>query len=1091
MRLAKLAAGAQRYYLATVAAGAEDNRPGGLEPDGLWLGSGSGGLRLDGTVSASALEAVLAGVHPESGEPLNPAQPRVRVVGYDLVFAAPKSVSLLFGVAAADVSAKVSEAHEASVLDALGYLERRALSARRRVGGTRSSVATHGAIAAGFVHRTSRAADPHLHTHVLVANLVEGEDERWSALDARGLYAHGLTAGYLYQARLRHELSLRTGVAFGPVRKGVADVAGIRAEALAHFSQRRAQVQAQLDAWGASSQRAAQMAALVTRPAKDTSRSVVELRHEWRGRARALGLSEDNVRSVLGRVPPTVTGSGAVAGDAELDALDVDSMLAGLVERDGSFGRRELLRCLSQALVTGADVATIEGLAERVLTLGKLVERTAPAERWLRRDGRSLMSGVVEDRWSTAARIRAEAAFVQEAAERALPAGRAITDGPAFSDAPGLPVPPDAPGLPVPPSGSCPVPQPVLRATLDRRPELSEDQVVAVRRLVFGDSGLEVVWSEPGPGRSDVLEAAREAWEHAGYRVVGAATTDTVGTALESSTGIEVPVPGASEPASEGFAPARQRALSDGRPAVVVVADAQAWQLDALRALVRAHEGAKVVLMAEPGRVGPASGAMERLRRSAGVIEVSRPRVPALERGPAPVRVSVDPGREVVVGLSAPALRRAAVEDWWRAYSQGGAAVMVAQGRAEIEALNRGARAMLREAGRLGDDVVVSGRMELAVGDSVALRWGHDRHGLPQGGTARVVGLVESLQTPLTSARAIVLAGDDAHRVSIPLASLRPGQLVHAYAMSPVEAARRSQTRCLVLGGPEVMESVPGHESERSVVHYYVLGPQVLGRDGPWSASAHQGPGQLGRPDQLLELARRWPELAGPPQSGELARSLAVLGGEVDQLRAELLGGLPVDPGPARAVLEEERAAVGLGMANARTLAPALLPRWQAAAERVEERGRELARADVRREVWVDDHRDQLARYATLSRTLGERQAVLGRAAEVALPAHVLALLGPRPVEPGERTHWREAAGAIQGFRERWGITDAQQTLGREHFPEPRRALERGAVEQLVQSVQRRLGLGLGLSHERQRERGVERGLERHLQREAAHTLGP
>jgi conjugative relaxase-like TrwC/TraI family protein len=46
-----------------------------------------------------------------------------------------------------------------------------------------------GFVAAAFRHRTSRAGDPHLHTHVLVPNLVfSPQDERWSALDARPLY---------------------------------------------------------------------------------------------------------------------------------------------------------------------------------------------------------------------------------------------------------------------------------------------------------------------------------------------------------------------------------------------------------------------------------------------------------------------------------------------------------------------------------------------------------------------------------------------------------------------------------------------------------------------------------------------------------------------------------------------------------------------------------------------------------------------------------------------------------------------------------------------------------------------------------------
>jgi conjugative relaxase-like TrwC/TraI family protein len=58
-----------------------------------------------------------------------------------------------------------------------------------------------GFVAAAFRHRTSRAGDPQLHTHVLVANMTRGADGRFSALDGQQLYAQAKTAGTLYQSR--------------------------------------------------------------------------------------------------------------------------------------------------------------------------------------------------------------------------------------------------------------------------------------------------------------------------------------------------------------------------------------------------------------------------------------------------------------------------------------------------------------------------------------------------------------------------------------------------------------------------------------------------------------------------------------------------------------------------------------------------------------------------------------------------------------------------------------------------------------------------------------------------------------------------
>jgi conjugative relaxase-like TrwC/TraI family protein len=85
--------------------------------------------------------------------------------------------------------------------------------------------------AAAFIHRLSRALDPHLHTHVVVANLGRDVEGTWSALDGRGVYAHASAIDALYHADLRFELTRRLGVAWNPPDRGRADIAGIAPEA--------------------------------------------------------------------------------------------------------------------------------------------------------------------------------------------------------------------------------------------------------------------------------------------------------------------------------------------------------------------------------------------------------------------------------------------------------------------------------------------------------------------------------------------------------------------------------------------------------------------------------------------------------------------------------------------------------------------------------------------------------------------------------------------------------------------------------------------------------------------------------------------
>ncbi len=240
LSIAKLAAGQQNYYLNAVAKGVEDYYTARGEVPGRWVGSGAPDVGLGGRVADADLHAVLSGVDPVSGRVL--AGCGRRVPGFDATFSAPKSVSLLYALGDIETRAAAVAAHEAAVDAALGYLERHAAKGRRGHGGI-VQVETGGFVAAAFRHRTSRLGDPQLHTHVLIANMAKGVDGQWGALDGRLLYLHKRTAGYLYQAQLRANLVRGLGVEWSPVRKGMAELAGIPQAVLRAFSRRRAEIE--------------------------------------------------------------------------------------------------------------------------------------------------------------------------------------------------------------------------------------------------------------------------------------------------------------------------------------------------------------------------------------------------------------------------------------------------------------------------------------------------------------------------------------------------------------------------------------------------------------------------------------------------------------------------------------------------------------------------------------------------------------------------------------------------------------------------------------------------------------------------------
>jgi len=292
--IGKLGAGQEKYYLdqagmpvsraSAVFSGVEDYYVGGSEPAGHWCGRSAARLGLTGEVDGDDLHAVLAGQAPASGELL---RRRGRVPGFDVTFSAPKSVSVVFEVGEAEVLAAVQRAHGVAVREGFGYVERQVAFGRRGTDGV-ERIEADGLIAAAFVHRTSRAGDPHLHTHVLVANLVYGCDGRWSALDARPLYAHAKTASFLYQATLRVELTRELGVGWEPVRNGIAELSGVDERVRRAFSRRRGEIEAEMRRLGTRSARSAQVAALETRRAKDYRVRPEDLRGEWCERAASL-----------------------------------------------------------------------------------------------------------------------------------------------------------------------------------------------------------------------------------------------------------------------------------------------------------------------------------------------------------------------------------------------------------------------------------------------------------------------------------------------------------------------------------------------------------------------------------------------------------------------------------------------------------------------------------------------------------------------------------------------------------------------------------------------------------------------------------
>jgi conjugative relaxase-like TrwC/TraI family protein len=313
---------------------------------GRWAGRAAEGLGLGGPVSPEEFRNVLEGRHPHTGIVLGTG--RTSVAAFDLTFSAPKSASVVFALAGADAARTVVAAHTDAVAGSLSYLERHAITATRRSGPARAVLPTNGALAAMFTHGISRNGDPHIHSHVVLANLVHGSDGRWGACDRRGIAAHRIAAAAVYEAHLRAGLTAALGVRWTGSPGRVMEVAGVGPEILAEFSSRSADIRRHMDEWGARSSRGARIAWAATRPPKDPGRPYGELAAQWQRTAHAVGGELEVARAPIRR------------GPAMLDEHRFAGVIA--LPAHGGAHRRDVVTAFSTAAADGASSDVVERL---------------------------------------------------------------------------------------------------------------------------------------------------------------------------------------------------------------------------------------------------------------------------------------------------------------------------------------------------------------------------------------------------------------------------------------------------------------------------------------------------------------------------------------------------------------------------------------------------------------------------------------------------------------------------------------------------------------------------------------------------------
>lgn len=1018
----KLAHGQEGYYLDAVAQGVEDYYVGGEDP-GRWIASSDRLLGLSGQVTPEALRAVLAGHDPANGTRLG--QPH-RVPGFDLTFRAPKSVSVLFGLGDPDTARAVRDAHDCAVEAALEFAERHVVWSRRGHGGV-EQIRGEGLIAAAFRHRTSRNADPHLHTHVLVPNMVLGTDGRWATLDARWLYTSAKTIGYLYEAQLRNNLTVALGVEWGPVTNGIADIAGVPAAVLKAFSTRRAEIEERMDIRGQHSPRAAMVAALDTRRAKDHNLAPSDLRGLWIDRARAIGFDPDQLASVIGVTEPVALS------DSDRRAIE-DRLLGadGLTAHVSAFDRNDVLRAWCDELPAGGSIEELEKLAEHLLDRLAVAPLTGVPGRGpviKNAAGRILSVLPAGERWSTFELLDVE--------RRALDRARGMLD-----------------------TGRAVCGEQDVLAALRTAPSLSDEQVRAVVQLATSGNALDIVTAPAGAGKTFAFAATREAWERSGFRVIGAAHTGVAADELSNAAGIS------STTIARLLIAIDRREPGSLDPATVLVVDeaGTAGTRDLARLLAEVDRtGAKLVLVGDPKQLPEiaAGGLFAALVSRQPIIELRDNRRQREEWERAALRdlrdgdtdralaMYNDHGR-ITIGDDADSTKRLLVADWWASQVQGEDAVMLAGLRSEVAELNIRGRMRALDAGWLQGPTLDVDGVAFQAGDAVMMLRNNRKLGVSNGNRGTVIDVDPEEQ----SMRVSLARG----QVTLPAAYLQAGNVGHAYAMTINKAHGMTCDRTMTLGNDQLYRELTYEALSRGRLSNQLYVPRscVLDiEDGPHARTTEPGDPMESLAHSVQQRRAKHlalDEMATIPLPGWSTSDLLT---ERQRLRA-VLDEAPPDRSADLAALAESRRDMQSKLCDSRINVATLecrrrpfrdrhkpdvdllnarhnLGYFTRQADKLDAEIIRLETSQHRRHSHLAAHDTEQHKIDAIDSVLHERvrQNVLRAVAEP--PSYITRPLGPRPDRGVTDRAWVSAVVAVEKYRVDHDITDRRTAIG----PEP------------------------------------------------------
>ncbi len=496
---ARVTEGNRRYWTEKVAQSAEEYYSGKGEAEGTWLGKLSLELGLKGQVDPEEFSAVLDGKNPATTETLSPSFDNRKVNGVDMTLSPPKSVSVMWAIGEPRIRKEIRAAHDQAVLESFNYMQDMCAWGRKGKGGTRK-VQASGLVAAAYPHRTSRAGDPQLHTHVVAGNMVAFPDGTYGSLDTARIWHHAPTGSRVYQLALRREMTARLGVEWGEIHHGIADVKDFPQDVADLFSKRALAIQEAAEKTGSTSAHTRQIQTLATRQ-KKTITANISIHDDWAAEAATLGFTKLSVRQFCKGAQLENFTPAAIQSTLEKIAQD-----EVLTKDRAFFDRRDVIAAIIDQAPPTAKLEQIEAAAERVIseTTVPIIEQGAPdsdAARKIQTAGLHPMT--------TPQMLKAERRAIKSITTRANSGvGQIKSEG------------------------------------LDERitklaPTIGADQRAMVTHILTSGNGVDAVEGDAGTGKTYALNVVREIYEQQGYRVIGASLAATAAKQMTDGAQIE------------------------------------------------------------------------------------------------------------------------------------------------------------------------------------------------------------------------------------------------------------------------------------------------------------------------------------------------------------------------------------------------------------------------------------------------------------------------------------------------------------------------------------------------------------------------